>query len=970
MLLSFILFFGRELGAGRFLIAADAFYYSYPLRSTAWQMIRHGVAPVWTPAVLSGYPLLAMSQLGFGYPLTWNYLFLPGHWAEQIYLLAPFLLSPVFTYFYTRQIGRSRFASLLAGLSFAYGGGMMSKLAVIGYPPNTFLWLPLVLIAIERSRTKRFLPCLLGATGAYAMAVLNGYGQGILYVGIIAVLYAAFISRVSADSARHKASADAPFSRVQWLPLAVALGGIALAAGVAAFQILETLRAARRSIRSSLTYEVFSAGAFTPLTALRSLVAPLYHYIEVSLDLAPLAFALAVYGIVRARRHLGGDARVMFWLAVVLIASALMLGDATPLNWLSYQLPVYNRFRYPSRHAFEWTFALAVLSAYGWDALRAAAPFTRWVQVSRMSEARQLLLVVASLLLSVAVAVFWWRATTHTLVPFGGPDTGRGTALPETIYLLFRLGFTLLVSVSAWLSWTVVAAPRRRAGLLAATIMLACLAEPFIMASCWWFPDAKPASRFVAVSPAIRRLQNYTPEPHRVYTRVNLYLTGYTSQTPPLLDLPNLTALHGIQNVAGYEQLILERYSRALGNVGPDAVNPRYDMAGGTPDATLFANHSHVLDLLNTSFVVTYANLATLPEGLTTGNGLRFSGHDLGVTLQAGESAVLGYEAEGDTLALVTSLANSTDVANDAPVATLRLYATDGRIIERTLCAGADTAEWAHERADVRATVAHKLAPVFDDAPGDAADSFRSHRYLARVDLGERLRVRRVEITGVASRAALAVSKATLYDSASGQSSPLLAPVTPELDPARWELFDSRDGVFVWRNRRAMPRAWLVTEAKAVDGEAALRRVRGEARGEFDPRRTALLEVSPGELPSQPGGLPAASNVARVVEYAPNRLAIETDAPMPTVLVVSEIFYPGWEATVDGVAHPIMLTDFLLRGVSLPAGRHRVEMKYAAPAARVGSLISLGTLALIVSLAFVARRRANGAAGGAPSHEL
>jgi hypothetical protein len=135
-----------------------------------------------------------------------------------------------------------------------------------------------------------------------------------------------------------------------------------------------------------------------------------------------------------------------------------------------------------------------------------------------------------------------------------------------------------------------------------------------------------------------------------------------------------------------------------------------------------------------------------------------------------------------------------------------------------------------------------------------------------------------------------------------------------------------------------------------------LRRIRGESTHEFDPRRTALLEVRPDELPPLPGGALAPESTAKVVSYEPNRLAIETSAPTPTVLVVSEIFYPGWAATIDGQPARISLADFLLRGVALPVGQHRVEMRYVAPAARIGAIISVLTLALLAGLAFYTRR--------------
>ncbi|HEY0406808.1 MAG TPA: YfhO family protein, partial [Pyrinomonadaceae bacterium] len=79
-------------------------------------------------------------------------------------------------------------------------------------------------------------------------------------------------------------------------------------------------------------------------------------------------------------------------------------------------------------------------------------------------------------------------------------------------------------------------------------------------------------------------------------------------------------------------------------------------------------------------------------------------------------------------------------------------------------------------------------------------------------------------------------------------------------------------------------------------------------------------------------------------------------SPTPTVLVVSEANYPGWAATVDGQPTPVHTADFLLRGVALTAGAHRVEMRYTAPAARNGAMLSALTLLGLAALAFIERR--------------
>src|ERR687884_1277783 len=85
IMLFFVAFFPHALFGGKYLLAGDDFFYSYPMRTVAWRMLRAGHLPLWSPYTLSGYPLLSMTQLGLGYPLTWGHLFLPGHIAEQVY---------------------------------------------------------------------------------------------------------------------------------------------------------------------------------------------------------------------------------------------------------------------------------------------------------------------------------------------------------------------------------------------------------------------------------------------------------------------------------------------------------------------------------------------------------------------------------------------------------------------------------------------------------------------------------------------------------------------------------------------------------------------------------------------------------------------------------------------------------------------------------------------------------------------
>ncbi len=939
----FALCFGPTLLSGKVILMVDSLCYSYPLRSMAWQQIREGSLPLWTSLIFSGYPMLSMGQLSLGYPLTWGYLFLPGAWAEQVYVLAPFLFAPAFLYAYIRELGLSRIAALLAGLGFAYSGLTTNVLGHNGGTSNAVMWLPLLLFFIERARTRHLATCVLWGALAYAMSALNGYGQGFLYAGILAVAYAFFLCLAPPPRALSTHEARPGWlSPARWRPLLAAICIIFAGAGVAAFQVLESMRAVRLSIRSVLSFELFNSGFFTPRTILKSLLFPAYYELEVTTYMSLLAIVLgAAGGVVAFRRR---DPRAFFWLATALVAWALMLGEYTPLSRLLYNVPLVNLFRRPARHVLEWTFAVAVLSAYGWDAVSA----WRARQPDR-SPRRKLTVSLIALMLAALAGAFWWAQ----LDPAPFPNHALNKGMIETSYAVCKAAFTILTFVSIWAGWRA-AKGRWRTGSLLGAVLLTCFMEPFILISVWWLPWARTVDQIGKPSIAARFLQNYDPAQHRTYLRVDLFADQFSER--PRVDAPNLSMLRGIHNIAGYEPLILERYSRALGNVAMDGFNPR---PGFPPDLSIFGNNSHVLDLLNTKFFVSFYDFSAAPIARIEHEGISFSGVERGTLIEPGQKTLIhGRAAQGDTLAIVSALANSSRVADGEAVARLRILTSDGRTIERELRAGTDTSEWAHERADVRAGIRHRLAHVFDSSAGDDAGSFTAHRYRALVSLGGRAAVEQVEIENVAREASLTLWKATVFDSETKRSTTLAHALTrlpAELDTDKWRAAYDADDILILRNERALPRAWLVAEAEAVDGEEALRRIRGESRHEFDPRRTALLEVSPGELPALPGGL-VGSNASARVSYRPNGVAVETYADTDTLLVFSEMNYPGWTATVDGVAQPIFATNFLLRSVHVPQGAHRVEMKYAAPAARAGAWISLSTLLLLVALALPGRR--------------
>jgi uncharacterized membrane protein YfhO len=84
----------------------------------------------------------------------------------------------------------------------------------------------------------------------------------------------------------------------------------------------------------------------------------------------------------------------------------------------------------------------------------------------------------------------------------------------------------------------------------------------------------------------------------------------------------------------------------------------------------------------------------------------------------------------------------------------------------------------------------------------------------------------------------------------------------------------------------------------------------------------------------------------RVASYAPRRVVIEATLADAGLLVLSDAFYPGWKALVDGHERPILATNLIMRGVLLDRGNHKVVFVYRPPLLRVGLLVAGGTLCL------------------------
>jgi hypothetical protein len=138
-----------------------------------------------------------------------------------------------------------------------------------------------------------------------------------------------------------------------------------------------------------------------------------------------------------------------------------------------------------------------------------------------------------------------------------------------------------------------------------------------------------------------------------------------------------------------------------------------------------------------------------------------------------------------------------------------------------------------------------------------------------------------------------------------------------------------------------LPKAFCVPEVRSVTtGTDALRAILNPT---FDPKAYAVVEGNVDVAP-------AAAGSAYVASYGLNQLEVKVESAGPTFLVVGDLYMEGWRSYIDGNEVPTYKTDFLIRGVAVPAGRHEIKMQYFDPGLALGLKLGAGSAIVIIAM--------------------
>lgn len=833
----------------------------------------------WQPDMMSGFPIFADPNKAYWYPIRLLHV-LPNSF--NAYIVFAYALAGAATYAYVRQITNSRAAGVASAFSFSAGGFMISHL---GHPMiiEPTCWCCVAIWALDnyiKTRAARWLP-----TVSIAISVSLSAGQPQITASTIPLLFG-YLIFVGFDG-----SLTASLRKYVEGSLTIVIG----VAG-AALVWIPNLALSFESQRSGLDFASYAAFS-TPLDHIAAmLVYPfsggggargIYHdafipganFVETA-DYVPLAAViLAPLSLLSVKRRVA-----IYWLVVACAALALSLGNGTPLASVTYNIPGFNLFRIPGRHAFEFTFAMSVLAGLG------LSTFGRRRHVLRIASATAAL---SAMLVATATSDVAKRDSGFIHKPYCD------------VFLAACVFEMLLIEIALFL-------PERLKTLRSTLASCSVIAGAGLFATTAYWQDAPPSS--ILSKPAYVRYIESLP----VLPGQRTYTQGFRSH-PELT--PNIPTFWNVKEFGGYTPL-QNRFSSIFLQVGLGGRILNFD--------------SPLLDVAAVRYFVSPADDDEIKDARTP-----FLPADLGLFLAIGRpeaprSISLGLTSprRASTLTIVTALGASVDVEQGTTVATIIVSTAAGATQSFPLRAGVETAELAYDRPDVIKKIRHRRAPIFENGNG-------ANWYVSSLHLRLRERVQTITLSMLDERAALNVRKLSLVDDHDARAYPLSSNAIYYGEPRRFRHMADIGGVSIFENRQSQPGVWIAKVAPFnVDfsSDEAVANAR---------ERLMSINLHAWAAVSSEATIGPSRGYATLVTAEPERRIIATSCQSSCLLVSSSTFNSDWVTDIDGHSARLLRTDGFLQGVIVPKGRHVVSFHYYPGSVKVGLAIStLAALAL------------------------
>lgn len=156
--------------------------------------------------------------------------------------------------------------------------------------------------------------------------------------------------------------------------------------------------------------------------------------------------------------------------------------------------------------------------------------------------------------------------------------------------------------------------------------------------------------------------------------------------------------------------------------------------------------------------------------------------------------------------------------------------------------------------------------------------------------------------------------------------------------------YDRKEKLTIYKNKDYLQRAWFVNSIETIPEKKQIWKRLNQIS--FNPKNMAIVEESLPQVFA-----PTKSNVT-LDSFGLHELTFTAETDTTAFMVVSEIYYPaGWKAYIDGEETQIYPTNYILRGIQVPTGKHQIEFKFAPESYKLSLILSI--IGLILSICLI-----------------
>ena len=165
------------------------------------------------------------------------------------------------------------------------------------------------------------------------------------------------------------------------------------------------------------------------------------------------------------------------------------------------------------------------------------------------------------------------------------------------------------------------------------------------------------------------------------------------------------------------------------------------------------------------------------------------------------------------------------------------------------------------------------------------------------------------------------------------------------------------EDIYIHENYDVYPRAFFVNNFKTVEKDTAQEYLLKNP--DFNLRQNVILEekLSNESINKLKLSNDNEINNANIISYEANNVLIKTSNSDASILILTDVYYPGWKAFIDGTETKIYRADGLVKAIFVPEGEHTIEFVYLPESYNTGITISIITVLILVAIYFVSRNK-------------